>query len=447
VPSLLWFRRDLRLWDNPALLAALAAGSDGCLPLFVVDPALWRPAGDVRRAYLVRSLRALDHDLAGALHVRRGAPVDVVPRVAQEIGAGSVHAAADFGPYGARRDEHVAAALGSVPLVYAGSPYAVSPGRLRTATGSPYSVFTPFQRSWLALGWRPPAPAPVAPRWLPAQGEPPPDEPDLGDLVLPPAGEAAARARWRTFVETALPRYAEDRDRPDRPGTSAMSHHLRWGEIHPRTMLADLDDSPGAGRYRTELAWREFYADVLHHRPASARTDLRPVATVHDPPGDAFVAWTEGRTGYPFVDAGMRQLRAEGWLHNRLRMVAASFLVKDLHVAWQYGARHFLRWLRDGDLASNQHGWQWAAGTGTDAAPYVRVFNPVTQGQRFDPDGAYVRRHVPELRHLPGASAHQPWTVPDGYAHGYPARIVDHAEERVEALRRLADARQVPRRA
>ncbi len=219
--------------------------------------------------------------------------------------------------------------------------------------------------------------------------------------------------------------------------------------MHPRTLLADLDRiAPRRGkaaqrslkRFQTELAWREFYADVLWHHPRTASRDygeqLRGIA--YDEPGSLFDAWCEGRTGFPFVDAGMRQLLAEGWMHNRVRMVTASFLTKDLHVWWPHGARHFQAHLADGDLASNSHGWQWTAGTGTDAAPYFRVFNPVLQGQKFDARGDYVRRWVPELRHLDGAAAHEPWKAADGYAHGYPERILDHADERREALARLA---------
>lgn len=445
--SILWFRRDLRLADHPALLAARDAGPGGCLPLFVLDPALWAPAGPVRRAYLLRSLQALGADLAGLrgrLVVRRGDPVGVVPAVARALGATTVHVSADFGPYGRGRDAAVERALAElgVALVRTGSPYAVNPGRVLSRQGTPYGVFTPFSRAWAEVGWRPPAARPEHVVWATADlpGDELPAEPDLAGLALPPAGERAALARWREFLADGLTDYAQRRDRLDLDGTSRLSAHLKWGELHPRTLLADLGRQRGRGAevFRSELAWREFYADVLHHRPRTARTYLRPeVARLdYEPPGAAFDAWATGRTGFPVVDAGMRQLRAEGWLHNRARMIVASFLVKDLHIEWQHGARHFLRWLRDGDLASNSHGWQWVAGSGTDAAPYVRVFNPVTQGQRFDPDGAYVRRYVPELAHLDGAAAHTPWAAPDGYAHGYPPRMVDHAEQRVEALRR-----------
>jgi deoxyribodipyrimidine photo-lyase len=457
--SVLWLRRDLRGADHPALLQAArdADGGGRVVPLFVVDPALWRPAGPPRRAWLIRSLNALSATMDGALVVRTGDPRHVVPQVVRELGPARVHVTADAGPYGRRRDDAVAAALEAAgsALVRTGSPYAVGPGSIVKADGSAYQVFTPFARAWADHGWPQPAPGPPRLRWArPIDSEPLPAEPDLAGLRLPQVGEAAALARWRDFLESGLADYREQRDRPDLAGTSGLSAHLKYGEIHPRTLLADLARRRGAGAqaFRTELAWREFYADVLWHHPESARDYLRrQLAGMRwtdptdptDPGGSGarLAAWQEGRTGFPFVDAGLRQLRAEGWMHNRVRMVVASFLVKDLHIEWQYGARHFMRWLRDGDLASNAHGWQWAAGTGTDAAPYVRVFNPTTQGLRFDPSGDYVRRYVPELQHLPGASAHTPWDAADGYAEGYPERIVDHAAERAEALRRFEAVR------
>jgi deoxyribodipyrimidine photo-lyase len=313
---------------------------------------------------------------------------------------------------------------------------------------TPYRVYTPFFTAWSAHGWRAPAPDPDAwPDWRrdesgPFASDGIPDEPDLGATVLPPSGEEAALARWDEFRADGLSSYADLRDRADLAGTSGLSTHLKWGEIHPRTLLADLDDSRGHEVFRKEIAWREFYADVLHHAPDSARTWLDPrfARMEHDagPVADArFDAWSQGLTGYPFVDAGMRQLLAEGWVHNRVRMVVASFLVKDLHLPWQRGARWFMQHLRDGDLASNQHGWQWVAGSGTDASPYFRIFNPVTQGLRFDPDGDYVRRYVPELRGLAGKEAHEPWKAPL-LAPDYPAPVVDHGEERDESLRRYA---------
>ena len=210
--------------------------------------------------------------------------------------------------------------------------------------------------------------------------------------------------------------------------------------LHPRSLLAEV---PHTSTYATELAWRDFYADVLWHAPSSAWSDLKPAleGMRYDDPDDAIEAWRTGTTGYPIVDAGMRQLLHTGWMHNRVRMITASFLTKDLHVWWPVGARHFLDLLIDGDVASNNHGWQWVAGTGTDASPYFRVFNPVTQGLKFDPQGDYVRRWVPELEHLPGKAAHEPWKSDVGYEQDYPLRIVDHADERREALERYQAAR------
>ena len=459
MPSVMWFRRDLRRHDHPALLAAAEdAGSAPLVALYVIDPALWAGAGDVRRAWLSRSLTALDASLDGGLVVRHGDPRQIVPEVAASLGATSVHVSTDYAPRGVHRDHAVEAALLAEgrALVRTGSPYAVAPGRVVKGDGTPYRVYTPFYRAWCAAGWRGPAPDPDRePTWrrdergpLASQGIP--VVPELPDTTFPPAGEAAALAAWDRFRESgSLDRYDELRDRADLVGTSMLSAHLRWGEIHPRTLLAELGDSAAHTTYRKELAWREFYADVLHHAPASAWTwlDTRHELMEYDagPEADArFEAWCAGRTGFPFVDAGMRQLLAEGWMHNRVRMVTASFLVKDLHLPWQRGARWFLQHLRDGDVASNQHGWQWTAGCGTDASPYFRVFNPVTQGLRFDPDGDYVRRYVPELRHLAGAAAHEPWkhsvetTLFDTGSAIYPEPMVDHAAERDEALRRFA---------
>jgi deoxyribodipyrimidine photo-lyase len=225
-----------------------------------------------------------------------------------------------------------------------------------------------------------------------------------------------------------------------------LSPYLKWGCLHPRQLLAGLGRSKAENVFRTELSWREFYADVLHHDPESARRAWSPaMRSMRVDSGrladERFDAWAEGMTGYPLVDAGMRQLLREGWMHNRVRMVTASFLVKDLHLDWTRGARHFMRHLVDGDLASNQHGWQWVAGTGTDPSPYVRVFNPVTQSRRFDPEGAYIRRYVDELAGFDARTIHEPWTVLDGPASGYPPPIVDHATEREEALRRFAELR------
>ncbi len=254
-------------------------------------------------------------------------------------------------------------------------------------------------------------------------------------LELPETGEEAAHEAWAAFRDDHLDDYDDARNIPGGDGASRMSTYLKWGEIHPRTLLGDLAPrrSKAAETYRKELAWREFYADVLFHNPASVREDLNPAfsAMTYDEPGEDFERWCRGETGYPIVDAGMRQLRTTGYMHNRVRMITASFLVKDLHVWWRHGARHFMEWLADGDVASNQHGWQWVAGSGTDAAPYFRVFNPILQGKKFDPDGTYVRRWVPELADVPTAQVHEPADV-----EGYPAQVVDHSVERDESLAR-----------
>jgi deoxyribodipyrimidine photo-lyase len=446
--AVVWFRRDLRVRDQPTFLDA----GPRALALFVLDPALLDPSGAARRTFLYRNLRCLDEALDGRLLVVRGDPADVVPRVARGLDAGTVHVAADYGPYGTARDESVEKALADDgrELARVGSPYAVAPGRVRKSDGTPFRVFTPFRRAWAEHGWRRPADTSASSvDWIDPQdrdGGPravriPDDDPV--DAQLPDAGEDAALARWREFLDGPVGAYASDRDRPDRPGTSRLSPYLKYGTIHPRTLLADLASrrSESVEVYRTEIAWREFYADILHQRPDSARKnwdrsfDALPVET-GAAADRAFAAWREGRTGFPIVDAGMRQLREQAWMHNRVRMIVASFLVKDLHLPWWWGARHFMSLLVDGDLASNQHGWQWTAGSGTDASPYFRVFNPITQGEKFDPDGDYVRRFVPELRGIDGKAVHQPWRLPDGPPAGYPDPIVDHKVERVEALAR-----------
>ena len=443
--SVMWFRQDLRLHDNPALLAAVAAAhDDGALtPLIAISPATWARIGPVQRRYLASAWAALDTAIGGNLVIRVGEPAVVVPEVTRAAGAHSVHISRDFSAAGDRRDRAVQAALGDLPLVRTGSAYAVAPGTIRKADGTPYRVFTPFYRAWLQHGWHEPAPPAPTVRWQrtgPSDALPSaPSDAGALDVALPDAGEAAALARWHVFTPDG---YGTTRDRPDLDATSRMSIPLHTGEVHPRTLLARF---AGAGEaehpWVRQLAWRDFYADVLFHHPQSAAHSLD--ARFDDPSlwhddAEAFEAWTGGRTGYPFIDAGMRQLRAEGWMHNRVRMAVASFLVKDLHLPWQRGAEYFMRTLADADVANNAHGWQWTAGCGTDASPFHRVFNPVLQGQKFDPDGDYVRRYVSELRHLVGASVHEPWQVTDGYALGYPARIVDHAAERLAALDMLA---------
>ena len=446
--SVMWFRRDLRLRDHPALRAA--ADNGPVLGLFVIDPTLWSAGGPARRAWLAASLRALDESMGGHLCLRVGRASSLVPRMAEEVGAEQVHVTNDFTPYGRSRDRAVVEALpGNVEGVATGTPYAVAPGTVLNGSGSPYKVFTPFSRAWAQVGWDQPTPAPRNVEWTSHDS----DERAAtmldkalqeGPKTMPGAGEDAARRRWRSFFEGDVDVYDDMRDEPGADRTSRISPYLKLGVLHPRQLLADLEgsSSSGAATYRKELAWREFYADVLLANPESSWADLNKVkGLTYDEPADAIEAWKTGHTGFPIVDAGMRQLLSEGWMHNRVRMITASFLTKDLHVWWPIGARHFLDHLVDGDLASNNHGWQWVAGTGTDAAPYFRVFNPITQGTKFDPQGDYVRRWVPELAHLPGKKAHTPWDVEDGYDHDYPQRIVDHAEERERALSRYQRGR------
>ncbi len=439
--SVLWFRRDLRLADHLAL--AHAAGEGRVVPLFVLDPALLNPAGAPRAAFLFRCLRALDDSMGGRLVVRTGDPVAVIPAIAAAADASRVHASWDGGPYGNARDDKVAAALGAAgqELSLLGTPYAVPPGDILKNDGTPFKVFTPFYRAWGAHGWGDPVRDSVHARWAEGlRSDGIPVDPPVA-ATLPPAGEAAALARLDAFLAGPVDDYAERRDRPADDATTRLSPYLKYGCIHPRTILARLGRSKDHEKLRSELAWREFYADVLWHTPASARQSLQPaMAGMKVDSGkkadERFEAWAHGRTGYPMVDAGMRQLLGEAWVHNRVRMIVASFLVKDLHIDWTRGARWFLRHLVDGDLASNNHGWQWVAGTGTDPAPYFRIFNPVTQGKEHDPEGDYVRRWVPELAGVGGPAVHEPWKLADGVPAGYPDRIVDHAAERTEALAR-----------
>ena len=440
----MWFRRDLRLADNLALRAAMVS-RDEVIGLFVLHERLWGPAGGPRRAHLLAGLEALDRSMGGRLVVRRGDPAVVVAQVAREAEAAAVFASADFGPYGRSRDALVADALASadVPFSRPDHPYVVEPGTLTTKTGAPFKVFTPFARAWADRPLPAPCPRPANVRWVDGiRGDGLPRGEAI-DVVLPTAGEDAAHRRLDRFLDQHLEGYAAHRDVPHRP-TSHLSPDLKWGFLHPRQVLERVVPDVDGERFRSEVVWREFYAHVLFTWPASAREAWQPkMASMRVDEGataDArFDAWASGRTGYPLVDAGMRQLAATGWMHNRVRMVAASFLVKDLHIDWTRGARLFMRRLVDGDLASNSHGWQWVAGTGTDAAPYFRIFNPVAQAKRFDPDGAYVRQWVPELAQLPVAHVHEPWRRPGGVPTGYPERIVDHAQERREALDRLAE--------
>jgi deoxyribodipyrimidine photo-lyase len=439
--SIMWFRRDLRLTDNPALLAAIEAGEE-IVPVFVLDPKLIDITGAKGLAYLAASLRSLDESLGNKLNVCEGDPVDVLKDLIKKHGATSVHISAEYDAYAVARDARVEAA--GIELTRTGSPYAVAPGRVKKPSDATnYRVYTPFYRGWLAHGWRA---AVAAPKSIKAVTPDPSDRkfpawqaPDGTDIPL--AGEKAAHERFKTFKVKALDTYDETRNFAGIDGTSKMSAHLTWGEIHPRTLLAGLGENKAHDTFRKEIAWREFYADVLFNYPHTDKDYYAPnfANMRYDEPGQKFIAWCEGKTGYPFVDAGMRQLIKEGWMHNRVRMVVASFLAKDLHIEWQHGALFFEEHLVDFDIASNAHGWQWTAGCGTDASPYYRVFNPIEQGKRFDENGDYIRKYVPELAHLSADEIHEPWESADGYKHGYPKKLVEHAQERIESLARLEE--------
>ncbi len=443
--TVVWFRRDLRLAENPLTAAASADGE--VVPLFVVDPAFDR-SGAARRAFMADALRSLGASMGGALVYRHGDPITTVPAFAAEVGAALVIVSDDFGPYGRRRDAAVADRLATDgrTLRRVGSPYVHAPGSVRKDDGTPYAVFTPFSRRWQMLT----APERVAEShdtdWYGAPAVPcdgPPERPDPGH-DLPVADEVTAHRMFDEFDRRGgLDHYADDRNVPAIEGTSRMSPYLRWGIVHPNQLIHRLRPMPSHDVFRSELCWRDFYADILATRPETAWTNLKPQMNAMPVDTDErarsrFDAWAAGTTGYPIVDAGMRQLLATGWMHNRVRMVVASFLIKDLHLPWQWGARHFMRHLIDGDLASNNHGWQWAAGTGTDAAPYFRIFNPVSQSERFDADGEYIRRWVTELAHTPANAIHAPWASKRGIPLGYQAPIVDHADERAEALARYS---------
>jgi deoxyribodipyrimidine photo-lyase len=455
-----WFRRDLRLDDHPALADA-AASARRVLPLFVLDPAILegRHASPARAWFLGRSLQALDAELrarGSALVVRTGRPDVVVPRVAAEVRAEAVLASREITPLGRRRDRAVAEALAEDGRTFHARSglLLAEPDRLVSQSGDPYVVFTPF---WRALGRHERRSPLDAPRELP------PLPPGIGDapLVLPAAlagsspvadapepGEAAAHRRLGAWLREGIEGYAQDRDRLDLQGTSRLSQDLHFGLLSPLRVEAAAAATGGAGSeaFRRQVAWREFYHHLLYHRPEVARGALDPRFTAafraeaDDP--HAVASWREGRTGIPAVDAGMRQLAAMGWLHNRGRLVVASFLTRHLLVDHRVGEAHFMRHLIDGDVASNGGGWQWSAGVGTDAQPWFRIFNPVLQGRRFDPQGRWVRHWVPELERLPDEWVHAPWLMPPdaaeaaGFRPGadYPHPIVDLAEARARAL-------------
>jgi len=461
VPScaIVWFRRDLRLSDNPALADALAR-AERVTPLFVEpDPAAPHGPGAASLAWLERSLTALDADLqarGSALTRRRGPVPGALARAAAECGASLVTCTRDWSPAGLAEERATTAALGEVgiELHVVEAQLLSPPGSLATASGSAYAVFTPFSRVWKAA-LRPMLPLP-APEHIPtaALSAGPPSSDTAGGYDVTFAwtpGEAGAQHLLGEFVRGGVASYDIERDIPGVRGTSELSPHLAWGEVSPRqivaSVLAAVDDET-AWPYLRQLAWREFGCHVLHAHPETLDQPLRCEFAAfpwRDDPG-GLAAWLEGRTGYPLVDAGMRQLAETGWMHNRVRLVAASFLTKHLLIPWQTGETEFRNRLVDFDPAANAFNWQWVAGSGADAAPYFRIFNPTLQGTRFDEDGTYIRRWVPELSRLSPHSIHQPWLAPQSELRAarvtlgvtYPRPIVDHREARVRALAALA---------
>ena len=453
-PVIVWFRRDLRVRDHAALTAA-AEGGRSIIPVYVSDTL---DAGGASRWWLHYSLARLGESLSpfGAeLLIAQGDPATVLSDMAAATGAEGVYCHARGEP-SARR--HVEALREHCPVHEFHGSTLLQPGAVMTLSGKPFKVFTPFWRAATALG-EPPVPTQIPPGLHTTHAglqsialddlDLLPRSPDwaegLRNVWTP--GEAGALDRLEQAVETAA-RYSDERDRPDLDSTSRLSPHLHFGEISPRQVWHDLvSGNPGnesTGSLLRQLYWRDFSAYLLHHFPSLATEPLRPefrqFPWIAD--GNAVESWQTGRTGYPIVDAGMRQLWSTGWMHNRVRMIAASFLVKDLLVHWKTGADWFMDTLVDADLANNSASWQWVAGSGTDAAPYFRIFNPVLQGKKFDPLGDYVRRWVPELGRLPARFIHEPWKAPlDEQKRAnvligmdYPQPILDHREARETAL-------------
>lgn len=465
-----WIRRDLRVDDNVALDTAIELGHGAVLPLFVLDPAVqasrYHSAAERRTQFLFAGLGALDQDLrrrGAGLLVRQGPPLAVLHELAAQVGATAVVAERDHSPFAKRRDGAIARAL---PLHLVGSPAIRIPGEVTKDDGRPYAVFGAFRRSWMAkppITTRDILQAPARLNGGPAGlvSELPASLPDVPGF---PAGPAEAQHRLDAFTcgtDAPILRYHDDRDRVDLDGTSTLSPYLRFGMLSARTAaeratgLVANGAGPGAVRWFDELLWRDFYVHILDAAPEVLRIEfdprLRGISWRNDPL--EIEAWRSGLTGYPVVDAAMRQLAATGWMHNRARMIVASFLVKHLLVDWRIGESWFMEQLIDGDPASNNGGWQWVAGTGADAAPYFRIFNPVLQGKKFDPDGSFIRRWVPELEAVPSRFIHEPWVLTPleqsslcvRIGETYPAPIVDLGAGRARALEAFGAARDLVR--
>jgi len=449
-----WLRRDLRLADNRTLHQALT-DAGAVIPVFVLDPALLesRTLAEGRRQFLFDSLADLNEQLrirGSRLILRQGDPARELGRLASETSAAAIYFHADITPFARRRDRRVTELLAAEGLRVASFPdaYMAAPDQVLKGDGRPYSVFTPYSRRFDRV-------VTILPRVaVPGRLDTPADIPSLDPADSAPArnnrfargGETEAQRLLRAFLRRpdGLSRYAGTRNDIALDSTSHLSPHLHFGTISVRELVRSARAMQARSGVRNvdlwirELVWREFFAQVLWHVPHAARGSFRPEYADLGWENDEakFVAWCEGRTGYPIVDAAMRQLNETGWMHNRARMIVASFLTKDLLIDWRWGERYFMQHLVDGDLASNNGGWQWAAGTGTDAQPFFRIFNPVEQGRRYDPQGACIRRWIPELARVPARYLHAPWTMPLGAASraGYPDPIVDHAAQRRRAL-------------
>ena len=460
--AIVWLRRDLRTHDHPALSAA-AASCERVVPLFVLDQRLLdgRFASGPRTAFMLGCLRELDQQLqalGGGLCVRAGKPEEVLPQLAEQLGASEVYWTSDVSPFALERDRKVTEALTALGVEAVPSPgnFCADVSLPRTKNGKPFSVFTPFWKAERELPRRPVLPAPTALR-LPDGldcGELP-ATPQLGEQLPEPfcqPGEPAAREALETWLDGPVDSYAELHDNLS-GGTSDLSPWLRWGCISAREteQRAQERGGEGAEAFVRQLAWRDFYAHVLLMFPQNIKLEyqekFRKLEWVDDEQG--FTAWCEGQTGYPLIDAGMRQLAATGWMHNRARMVVGSFLTKDLHIDWRRGEAWFEQRLLDAEPSQNNGNWQWIASTGVDPAPYFRrLFNPILQQQRFDPDGDYVRRWVPELANVPTERLAEPWLMSDdeqaeaGCVIGsdYPAPIVEHKQERLRAIERYKAA-------
>lgn len=469
-PVLMWFRRDLRLQDNLAFAAAVASGAP-VLPIFVLDPGILssEKTCSPRLQFLLNALKSLDAALAGygtRLLLRHGDPYHEIPHVMEATGVTALYFNRDYTPFARKRDTAIRAAI-QAPSYGFDDALLNAPGEVLKEDGEPYKVFTPFKRTWLEQKRHEGVHIDLDKvNFLPVPSELCYDMPSLDDLgysdaiPLPEASESAAMKHLERFMDGNIYHYKKARNRlvakpwaDTRPGSSYLSPYLRLGLLSPRQVYwaarsayqsaEDRASREAVESYVNELVWRDFYMHIMHFFPHAATGNFRPEydALEWDDNPDALRAWQQGQTGYPIVDAAMRQLNAIGWMPNRARMIVASFLTKDLLIDWREGERYFMQRLIDGDPAANNGGWQWAAGTGTDAQPYFRIFNPTSQSKKFDPDGEYIRYWIPELRDVPGKFMHTPWEMAEAPA-DYPTPIVDHKSARERTLAAYKQAKE-----